>query len=110
MNISQLIEKAGLSVAAGMEGLENEIKDCYIGDLLSLAMARVQEGTAWITIQTNINIVAVASLADAACIIIADGFAPDENTAQKADVVGIPVLTTEKTAYEVAKVLAELGV
>ena len=110
MNVTELIEKAGLSVAAGTEGLTNEIKDCYIGDLLSLAMARVHEGTAWITIQTNINIVAVASLADAACIIIADGFAPDDNTVQKADVVGVPVLTTEKTVYEIAKILAELGI
>ena len=110
MNVSQLIEKAGLSVAAGNDGTENEIKDCYIGDLLSLAMARVKEGTAWVTIQTNINIVAVASLADAACIIIADGFQPDENTAQKADVVGVPILTTEKSAYEIAKVLSELDI
>lgn len=110
MNVLQLADQNVFSVAAGADGTENTINDCYIGDLLSLAMARVKEGTAWITIQTNINIVAVASLADAACIIIADGFAPDAATVQKADAVNIPVLTTEMTAYEIAKILAKEGI
>ena len=107
MNISELKEKAGFKVSAGESGLSNQITGCYIGDLLSLAMARVEEGTAWVTIQTNINIVAVASLQDAACIIIADGFSPDDNTAAKANEEGIPILTTEKSAYEIAKILSE---
>lgn len=110
MIVSDIIEKLSLGMAAGEEGISNEVQGCYIGDLLSLAMARVEEGTVWITIQTNLNIVAVASLAEAACIVIADGFAPDENTVKKANEVGVPVLITEKTAYEVAKGLAELGV
>ncbi len=110
MKVSDVIEKISLGVAAGEEGLANEIQDCYIGDLLSLAMARVEEGTVWVTIQTNLNIVAVASLAEAACVVVVDGFVPDENTVKKANEVGVPVLTTEKTAYEVAKALTELGV
>ena len=110
MNVSELSEKLNIKFAAGADGEANDITGCYIGDLLSLAMARVEEGTVWITIQTNINIIAVASLQDAACIIIADGFSPDENTAAKANEEGIPILTTEKSAYEIAKALAEMGV
>ncbi len=110
MKVSELKERLSAVVAAGHDGIENEIKGCYIGDLLSLAMSKVCEGYVWITIQTNINIVAVATLSDAGCIIIADGFTPDENTAQKADAEGIPVLTCNKSAYEIAKILAELGV
>ncbi len=110
MKVLEIAEKLSATVVAGAEGLSKEVTDCYIGDLLSLAMARVEEGTIWVTIQTNINIVAVASLAEAACIVIADGFSPDENTAEKANQVGIPILTTEKTAYGVAKVLSELSI
>ena len=110
MRVSELKDKLSLKLSAGAEGTSNEIEGCYIGDLLSLAMARVEQGTVWVTIQTNINIVAVASLAEAACIVIVDGFAPDENTAEKANEVGIPILTSEKTAYEIAKGLAELGI
>ncbi len=110
MNVKELCEKLSVKCEVGEEGLENEITDCYIGDLLSLAMARVKEGTVWVTIQTNINIAAVASLGDAACVIIADGFAPDINTAKKAKAEGIPILVTEMSAYEIAKKLAEIGI
>lgn len=110
MNVAELTQKLGFEITAGADGVVNEITGCYIGDLLSLAMARVEEGTVWVTIQTNINTIAVASLQDAACIIIADGFAPDENTAAKANEVDIPILKTEKSAYEIAKCLAELGI
>lgn len=110
MKISEIAEKLNLEIAAGADGSANEVSGCYIGDLLSLAMARVEEGTVWITIQTNINVVAVASLQDAAGIIIADGFSPDENTAARADNEGIPILKSNKSAYEIAKALAELGI
>lgn len=110
MKVKELADKLLLTCATGNGGYENEISGCYIGDLLSLAMARVKEGTVWITIQTNINIAAVASLGDAACVIIADGFELDENTAKKAELEGITIFTTEMNAYETAKKLAELGI
>lgn len=110
MKVSELAEKLGLTVKAGADGLENEASGCYIGDLLSLAMARVDKNNVWITIQTNINIIAVASLAEAGCIILAEGLAPDENAAKKADLEGIPVLSSEKSAYELAIGLAECGI
>lgn len=110
MKVSEIYEKLSLNISAGKNGISNEADSCYIGDLLSLAMARVQERTIWVTIQTNINIVAVASLSEAACIIIADGFTPDENTVKKADEVGIPILCSEKTAYEIASELSALGI
>lgn len=110
MNVKDIIEKAGFSLCAGEGGVLNEVTGAYIGDLLSLAMARVEEGTAWVTIQTNINIVAVASLQDAGCIIIADGFSPDENTADKANEVGVPILKTDKSAYEIAGILKDFGI
>ncbi len=110
MKISEIAQKLNLELSAGSGGASNEVTGCYIGDLLSLAMANVGEGTLWITIQTNINVMAVASLQDAAGVIIADGFLPDENTAAKADEAGIPIYSTKKSAYEIAKGLVELGI
>lgn len=43
MKVCELAERLGLKVTAGSNGLENEICGCYIGDLLSLAMARVEK-------------------------------------------------------------------
>lgn len=110
MKIIELAEKLGFEIIAGADGSLNEVTGCYIGDLLSLAMARVEEGTIWVTIQTNINVMAVASLQDAAGVVIADGFSPDENTAAKANEAGIPILKSEKSAYEIAKMFAGLGI
>ena len=109
MNVKELFEKLSLELKAG-EISEREISGCYIGDLLSLAMARVESGNIWITIQTNINIVAVASLTDAACIILAEGLSPDDNAAKKADAEDIAVLSSPLSAYELAARLAELGI
>ena len=55
----------------------------YAGDLLSWVMGRAQSGDAWVTIMTNRNIIAVASLADTACVIVA------EDSAVEPDVVAL---------------------
>ncbi len=110
MKVAELIEKLNLKVCAGQSGAENEISGCYIGDLMSLAMTGVQENNVWITIQTNINVVAVSALSGAGCVILADGFMLDENAVHKAESEEMPILSSEMTAYELAKALGELGV
>ena len=87
---------------------EREISGVYIGDLLSWVMGRAQSGEAWITIMSNINIVAVASLVDASCVLLAEGVEPDANLVQTAEAKGVNLFTSEKNAYELSKALAEL--
>ena len=100
MTCKELCKKINGKILSG-DG-ERELKGCYIGDLLSLAMSKVQEDNLWITIQSNINIVAVASLTDAGCILICDGFMPDEDALKKAIDEDITIITSEKSAYELA--------
>ena len=109
MKISKIYNALALECVSGNPESDFNADSCYIGDLLSLAMSHVKSGTVWITIQTNINVAAVASLGDAACVIIVDGFSPDENTLAKAEAEGITIFTTGMSAYETAKKLAELG-
>ncbi len=110
MKVSELIEKLDLEVTAGANEVNREVKGCYIGDLMSLAMTGIGEKDIWITIQTNMNVVAVAALAEAACVIMADGLTPDANAATKADNEGVVLLSSQKSAYEIAKALGELGI
>lgn len=110
MKVKDIAEALGLKISAGASGVECEVNGCYIGDLLSLAMSGLKENNIWITIQTNINIVAVTVLAEGSCIILCDGQEPDDAAKKKADTEGIPILSTEKSAYEVACELARLGV
>ncbi|MBQ7096745.1 MAG: hypothetical protein IJN96_01580 [Clostridia bacterium] len=110
MNVREIASKLGLKFYAGEEYAEKTAKGCYIGDLLSLAMSKVQMDYVWITIQTNVNIVAVASLADAGCIILADGCVPDEKTVERAKEQEIIILGSEMSAYELAVRLSEMGI
>lgn len=100
--IKKLVEELNLEVVGGAEGLNREYSGVYISDLLSWVMAKLQPGNVWITIQTHVNIVAVALLGEAACIIIPEDAEIDENTIEKANEEGIPLLRSPLTAYELA--------
>ena len=88
---------------------EREAEGVYVGDLLSWVMGRAQSGNVWLTIMSNLNIVAVATLADVSCIILCEGVSLEDSVRNTAEAKGINVLTTGMTAYEAAKRLAELG-
>ena len=87
-----------------------EIRGAYVGDLLSWVMGRASADCAWITIMTNINVVAVATLTDAACIVLAEGVTPDETVLQTAAEKGVNVLQSRLPAYETALLLHSYGV
>ena len=87
-----------------------EIDGVYIGDLLSWVMGRARSDNAWITIMSNINIVAVASLADTACIVLAEGVLPEQNVLDAAQSKGVNILQSRLPAYETAALLHENGI
>ncbi len=107
MKIKELLSN-GFELVCGDE--EKELKGCYIGDLLSLSMSKVQKDNVWITIQSNINIVAVASLAEAGCIVICDGFSPDDGVCERAKMQEVAILKTDLPAFEAAKILMDKGI
>ncbi len=102
MKVSELIKELDLEILTAPEYEDRELTGCYIGDLLSWVMGRAEAGNAWITIMNNINIVAVATLTDCACIILAEGVSADEDIIKKADMQGVVILKSDRTAYELA--------
>ena len=106
MTVNELIEKTNLKAVALPDG-NREISGVYIGDLLSWVMGRAQADQAWITIMSNSNIVAVATLADTSCIILAEGVVPDAGVAELAAEKGINLLSSESCAYRTALELAK---
>jgi predicted transcriptional regulator len=87
---------------------DREIDGVYIGDLLSWVMGRAQMDNAWITIMTNVNTIAVASLADTSCVILAEGVDMPEDIIQTAQQKEINVLRSAQPIYETALQLAAL--
>lgn len=93
-----------------MPSPEKEIHGAYIGDLLSWVMGKAQSENVWITIMSNINTVAVATLTDASCILLAEDVAPDDNALLAAKDKGVNILSTSMSAYEAAIKIHELGI
>ena len=89
---------------------EREISGVYIGDLLSWVMGRAKEDNAWITIMSNINVIAVASLSDVSCIILTEGTVLDSEVMITAESKGINVLTSSLSSYEASIKLHQLGI
>ena len=110
MTVKELIEKTGFSVIHVAESAEEtEITKAYCCDLLSVAMSRVPEGAAWVTVMSNLNTLAVASLTEAACVVIAEGAAIDEPVRAKAKQQDITLLSTELPVFDAAlKIYNEL--
>jgi predicted transcriptional regulator len=102
MTVRELIDSNLFEVINEGEELGREIKKPFCCDLLSIAMGRAAEGCAWVTVMGNINTLAVASLADAACVILAEGTALDEAAVKKAADQEITVLKTELPIFEAA--------
>ena len=80
---------------------DREIRGGYCGDLLSWVMTRLQPDEAWVTIMNNINIIAVAALADAACVILSENAEVDEAVVAKAKEQGVNLLRSPLSSFEV---------
>ena len=109
MTVQNLIDSCHFTIFA-KENLSKTVTGCYIGDILSLAMSRIQKGPVWVTVQGNVNIAAVAALTEPACIILAEGRKADADTLAKALENGITILGTEESAYQTACVLFGQGI
>ncbi len=107
MTVKELSENKGFSVVTLPEP-ERKIGGAYCGDLLSWVMGRAKADDAWVTIMTNSNIIAVASLADTACIILSEGVELDSEVKALAEEKGVNVLATNEPIYETAATISRL--
>ncbi len=109
MKISEFERLSGAKCLTG--GYEDrEIACGYTCDLLSHVMGRGQADMAWITVQTHMNVIAVASLLDFACVIIPEGLPVEAPIVEKAKDEDVILFSTDKTAYEMVVLLAQNGV
>jgi len=102
MKVQDILSPCGFAVLAGKEGLDREIAGIYCCDLLSMVMGKAFPGCCWVTIMGNVNSIAVASLADAACIVFAESVRPDQAAMERAGALGIPLLQSDKPIFETA--------
>lgn len=102
MKLREIVEQLGLYILNEGKGLEREVSHAYTGDLLSDVMAHSSEGDLWITLQTHMNIIAVASLKNLSGIIIVNNRRPESDVIKKSDEEGITLLSSPLSAFEVS--------
>ena len=110
MKVSELKTLIGAESLTPGVGEDREITCGYTCDLLSWVMAHGDEGMVWVTVQTHLNVIAVAVLSDMACVILPEGIRMETESLDKAVSEGMAVLTSPLTAFEICGKLAAQGV
>jgi hypothetical protein len=111
MNLQQIIEQLDLTVLTAPRDFTSIQPDGgYTSDLLSCVMAGAKANHLWITLQSHLNIVAVAALLEVAAVIITESAQPDPATIAKANEQGVVLLSTPKPTYEIDGRLWEMGI
>lgn len=89
---------------------EKRITCGYCCDLLSWVMSHGAQGMAWITVQTHMNVVAVATLMDMTAVIVPEGIQVDADVVAKAGEESIALISSNLTAYELCGLMVQAGV
>jgi len=109
IRLMQIVQELNLEVLTG-SALTRPVSAGYASDLLSAVMARVGPDFIWVTLQSHVNVVAVASMTGLAAVVITEGNKPDAEALERARQEGIVLLSSPETTYSVVSALAALGV
>ena len=101
MTVNQLADLLDAKVDNLPDG-ERELTAGYCGDFLSFVMGKAPEGCAWFTVMNNVNVCAVATLADCGAVVLCEGVFPDAALSEKVRRQDVNLLLTDKTVYEAA--------
>lgn len=112
MKIKDLSQRLDLTIISSTpKSLDNTIKGVYTCDLLSHAMAKINQGDVWITVHTNLNVVAVASLTDCSCVLIPENIEIDDQTIERALEKDVTLVSSVKSAavlcYEIHRLIKD---
>ena len=107
MKVSELT-KYGLRLVSQDNGEDREIKDFYTGDLLSWVMGHVRgEDVCLLTVLNSINVIAVATLVDLACIVFCEGVEPHQDIIDKANDEGVMLFVSDDTTFHTGLLLSK---
>ena len=107
MTVEQFSKDTGFT-AIILPDKSREVQGAYVGDLLSWVMGRAKSDNAWITIMSNLNVIAVATLTDVSCIIFAEGVIPDKELVDVAESKGVNLLISELSSYDTAVAVSRI--
>ena len=110
MNVKELLPLIEAENLTPGVDLDKEVLCGYSCDLLSWVMKNGQEGMAWVTVQTHMNVIAIASLHEFSCIVLSEDNEMEQEVLDKATAEGIAILTCSESSYQACCTLCRLGV
>ena len=110
MKLEEIVRKLDLEVTSGEKNLDREVTRGYASDLMSDVIANAEEGDIWVTLQTHLNTVAVASMKELAGIVLINGRRPEQETLKRAVQEAMPILVSPLSAFEVVGRLYGFGI
>jgi len=109
-SLKEIIDTLSLETVVSVSAEGRSVMGGYASDLLSCAMKGAKKDYVWVTLQSHLNVVAVASLLNLVGVIITEGNRPDPETVARAEKEGVLLMTTPKTTFTVVGELTSLGV
>lgn len=102
MTLKEMIQTCKFEQASVPEKEDCVLSNPFCCDLLSIAMSRIPANAVWVTVMANMNTLAVATLTDVACIILAEGVRLDAPALEKAKEEKITVLYSNSSIFNTA--------
>ena len=106
--IGELCGRSGWTLLCG--DAERPVEGAYACDMLSWVMSRATAGGAWVTILNSLNVVAVAVLADVACVVLSEGAAMAPDVLERARENGVTVVSAPEDTCRAILALHDAGV
>ena len=108
--LKEIVEKLKVEPLSSVQSLDRRVASGYASDLLSCVLKGAHKDSIWVTLQSHLNVVAVASLLGLSGVIITEGARPDQETLARAENEGVVLMATPKTTFTVVAELSSLGV
>ncbi len=110
ISLKEVIEKLKVEPVSSIQSLDRRVAGGYASDLLSCVIKGAKKHSVWVTLQSHVNVVAVASLLGLAGVIITENNRPDRETLNRAENEGVILMITPKSTYTVVGQLTTLGI
>ena len=107
MTVKELVQVLDAKVY-NLDDEMREITSGYAGDFLSAVMGKAPTDSAWFTIMNNVNVCAVATLAEVAVVVLCEGVEPDEPLLNKVKMQGVNLIAVKEDIFGAVKKVCHL--
>ncbi len=107
MTVKELVQVLDAKVY-NLDDEMREVTSGYAGDFLSAVMGKAPTDSAWFTIMNNVNVCAVATLAEVAVVVLCEGVEPDQPLLNKVKMQGVNLIAVKEDIYGAVKKVCHL--